>query len=385
MHPHSTGRAAPVLSVPEAVFPPRSLSQRALIEAIGAEYAPLLERYPGDADYRAGFAGPASRALRMCGSLAIEEHPMHLPLPEILRPRGAGERNRQAREAFDAYAPLAAKEAMAAAHVSPDDVGAVVVANSTIEAMPSLAHSVVTAAGLGRRTEAITLAGEGCNGGAAAILRAREYVLARGCPVLIVVGDYASPWYYPEPGRRGDLLRGSIVSSALFSDATAAAVMTPGPGPAAGFRILETVSACLPGTEDALGFEVRDDGRHFWLTNAPALVPGVLPAIQDLLAGLGWSPGDLDICALHSGGNSVITATQKGLGLTGHQVEPAWRSLLKGNLMSAAVFHALAVAAADPGLRPRHGGRGLLAGFGPGFAMSAAAFEYHHPAAGGLS
>ena len=37
--------------------------------------------------------------------------------------------------------------------------------------------------------------------------------------------------------------------------------------------------------------------------------------------------------------------------------------------MAAAVLHAMAIAAADPALRPRHGGRGLLAGFGPGFAM----------------
>ena len=298
------------------------------------------------------------------------------------RLRRLATRNRQARQAFDAYSPLAAKMAMDAAQVTPDDVGAVVVANSTITAaMPSLAHGVAAAAGLSRRTEAIALAGEGCNGGAAAILRARDYVQARGRPALIVVGDYASPWFHLEPDLRGDRLRGSILSSALFSDATAAAVMLPAPGPAAGFRILDTASVCLPGTEDALGWEVRDDGPHFFLTDTPKLVPAVLPVIRNLLQDLGWRPGDLEVCIFHSGGNAIIKAIQQGLGLTDHQVEPAWQSLRSGNLMSPAVFHAMAIAAADPALRPRHGGRGLLAGFGPGFAMSAAAFEYHDPSA----
>jgi hypothetical protein len=39
----------------------------------------------------------------------------------------------------------------------------------------------------------------------------------------------------------------------------------------------------------------------------------------------------------------------------------------------------MALAASDPALRPC--GRGLLAGFGPGFAMSAAAWQFHDPSA----
>jgi len=373
---------APVMSVPEIVFPPQSLDHRVLVAAIRAQYGPSLQHLRGNPDYEVNYTRPAEVALKLCGVLAIDEHPMHLALRDVVRPRRLATRNRQARQAFDAYSPLAAKMAMDAAQVTPDDIGAVVVANSTITAaMPSLAHGVAAAAGLSRRTEAIALAGEGCNGGAAAILRARDYVQARGRPALIVVGDYASPWFHLEPDLRGDRLRGSILSSALFSDATAAAVMLPAPGPAAGFRILDTASVCLPGTEDALGWEVRDDGPHFFLTDTPKLVPAVLPVIRNFLQDLGWRPGDLEVCIFHSGGNAIIKAIQQGLGLTDHQVEPAWQSLRSGNLMSPAVFHAMAIAAADPALRPRHGGRGLLAGFGPGFAMSAAAFEYHDPSA----
>jgi predicted naringenin-chalcone synthase len=376
MHQHSTG--GPVVSVPQIVFPPHSLPHPDLVAAIREQYAPLLQPRPGDPDYQAGFTDPARVALKMCGVLAIGQHPMHLPLAEITRPRDRAIRNRQARDGWDAYAPLAAKQAMGAAHVDPDDIGAVVAANSTITAMPSLARSLLTTAGLPSRAEAISLAGEGCNGGAAAILRARDLVLAHRRPVLIVAADFCSPWFYTEPDLRGGRLRGTVLSSALFSDAAAAAVMTPAPGPAPGYRIIDTRSVCLPGTEDALGW---DDRHHFILSDAPKLVPGVLPVIAGLLEDLGWTAASLDVATLHSGGNAIIKAVAKGLGLTDHQVAPAWHSLQHGNLMAAAVLHAMALAAADPALRPRPGGRGILAGFGPGFAMSAAAWEYHDPAA----
>jgi predicted naringenin-chalcone synthase len=368
------------MSVPEVVVPPRSVDHETLVGAVRAQYGPLLGDHPGDPGYQDSFCAPAKLALQMCGVLAIKEHPLHLPVEEILRPRGAEERNAQARQAFDSYAPLAAKAAMDTAQTGPDDIGCVIVASSTIKAMPSLAHAIMAAIGLSPRTDAITLDGEGCNGGAATILRAQEYVLARQRPALMVVADYVSPWYYREADRRGDMLLGSIISSALFSDATAAAVMSPRPGPGPGFTIRDTVSFCTPGTDDALGFEVLDDGWHFYLRNAPKLVPSVLDALQDLLARQGWGPEDLDIAALHSGGNSVIKAVQKGLHLTDHQVLPAWHSLQHGNLVSAAAFDALRFVATDPRLRPRPGAHGIVAGFGPGFAASAASWDYYDPA-----
>jgi predicted naringenin-chalcone synthase len=350
MHHHGTG--GPVMSVPEVVFPPRSLTHQALVGAIRAQYAPLLQHLRGDLDYQVGFVRPAGVALKMCGALAIDEHPVHLPLPEIFRHRRLAVRNRQARQAFDLYAPLAARQAMAAAHACPGDIGAVLVANSTITAMPPLAQSVVTAAGLRPQTEVIPVSFTGCNGGAHAVVRARDYVLARGRAALLVLADYTSPWFYLEPDLRGPELRAAIVSAALFSDAAAAAVMTPEPGPAPGFRILWASSVCLPGTQDALGWDVRDDGPHARLAETPKLVPAILPAIKGLLGDLGWRAGELGICAFHPGGNAVIKAVQAGLGLTDHQVRPAWQSLRKGDLMSAAVFHALAIASSDPALRP---------------------------------
>ena len=58
MHPHR--RPAPVVSVPQIVFPPHSLDHRDLVAAIRAQYGPLLQHLPGNLDYQAGFADPAA-------------------------------------------------------------------------------------------------------------------------------------------------------------------------------------------------------------------------------------------------------------------------------------------------------------------------------------
>jgi hypothetical protein len=47
--------------------------------------------------------------------------------------------------------------------------------------------------------------------------------------------------------------------------------------------------------------------------------------------------------------------------------------------MSVAVFDALRIIASDVARRPPHGGRGIGAGFGPGFSCSAFAWTYHDP------
>jgi predicted naringenin-chalcone synthase len=377
-----TGPAdSPVLSKPQMVFPDRVLAHADLIAAVRQQYEDLLAAHPGDQDYQDGFVGPARVALKAIGSLTITGHPLHLPLAEIVRPRGLAARNAQAAQAFALYAQAAAKDAIAAAHVTPDDIGAVVVETSTVMGMPPPGSGLLHAAGLRPDTEIIPIHYMGCNGGAHGISRARDWVLAHGRPALIVTADYCSPWFYREPDLRGSKLRGAIVSAALFSDATAAAVMLPARTGAPGFAITGTSSLCLPGTDEALGYAVRDDGPHFQLTEmAMKLVPDVMPALAGLLARQGWDPADLSVCSFHTGGDRIIGQVQAGLGLTDHQVAPTRQSLLRGNLISSAVLDALALIAGTPALRPPDGGRGLGAGFGPGFSCVMFTWTYHDPA-----
>jgi predicted naringenin-chalcone synthase len=372
----------PVLSVPEVVFPENHLDHRAVIEEVFKQYDPLLELNPGDPEYQRGFVQPIKVAKRMAGALAIDAHPLHLPLEEIIRPRGWRVRNAQALDAFRSYAPRAAKQAVASAAVSAGDIDAVVVETSTVVAMPNLAYEIIDALGLRPDTHVIPITFMGCTGGGDAIVRARDYLLAYpDRTVLIVVADFASPHFHVEQDLRGTDLRGSAISATLFSDGAAAAVMSRRPT-TPGFQIVNTRSVRVPGTQSALSWEVADDGLRFRLTDqAVKLIPQVTPTLQALLAEQGWKPDELAICSFHAGGNRIIDNVQSGLGLTEHQVRPGRESLRHGNTMSVAVFEALRVIADEPALRPAHQGRGIGAGFGPGFNCASFAWTFHDPLA----
>jgi predicted naringenin-chalcone synthase len=353
------------------------------MDQVHGQYEPLLDLYPEDADYQQQFVHQVRTAARMAGALSIDAHPLHLPLPEIVRPRGWGIRNAQALEAFSSYAPLAAKRALRAVGLSPDDVDAVLVQTSTVVAMPALSYLLIDQLGLRSNTDVLPVSFMGCNGGAHAILAARDYVLAHpDRTVLMVAADYASPHFHLEPELRGSALLGSVISAALFADATAAAVMSSavrGPG----YRIVHTDSYRVPDTPDAVAWEVADDGLRFRLGGtATKLIPSVVPFLRDMLSELGWSPDQLAICSFHSGGDRIIDNVRDALGLSEHHVQPTRIGLRTGNTMSVAALDTLRIIATTPDLRPGHGARGIGAGFGPGFGCIAFGWTFHDPTGG---
>lgn len=376
-HAHAT---MPVLSIPEVVLPPEQIPHRTVLDEVYRQYEPLLARHPDDAEYQAQFVRQVETANRMAGALGIDVHPLHLPLPEVVRPRGWGVRNAQAVEAFTSYAPLAAKRALRAAALSPDDVDAVLVETSTVVAMPALSYLLIDELGLRANTTVLPVSFMGCSGGAHAIQVARDYVLAHpDRTVLIVAADYASPHFHLEPDLRGSALLGSVISAALFADATAAAVMSAeSSGP--GYRIVHTDSYRVPNTPDAVAWEVSDDGPRFRLGGtATKLIPDVAPFLRGVLSELDWTPDQLSTCSFHSGGDRIIDNVRTELGLTERHMAATRTSLRTGNTMSVAALDALRIVATTPELRPEHGGRGIGGGFGPGFGCLAFGWTFHNP------
>ena len=84
-------------SIPEIVLPAESLDQATLIGHVRQLYEPLLALSAGDAAYQRDFVRPVRAGLRNCEALSIDRHPMHLRLPEMIRPRGMRIRRRRMR------------------------------------------------------------------------------------------------------------------------------------------------------------------------------------------------------------------------------------------------------------------------------------------------
>ncbi|MGO4644226.1 hypothetical protein AB4305_04555 [Nocardia sp. 2YAB30] len=344
--------------------PPHEVSHDILVAAVRQQYEGV---FPAGSP----LALAAERAFGMAGRLAIDVHPLHLTTDEIVSARGLAARNTAAWDAFHAYAVPAAQAALRSTGLAGSDVDLVILETSTLIAMPSPVTVLTQALGLRSTCAALPVFGMGCRGGAHAITMAHAWLRAHPRDtVLIVTSDFASPHFHVERNLDVAALVGSIVSSTLFSDAAAAAVVSCSLDE--GIELLDVARYEVPGTPDSIRWVASDDGLRFRLTtDAVRSIPALGPTLRTLLGAQGWTGADLAICALHSGGNHIIRDAAQTLGLSAHQVAPAWLSLTRGNLISSAVLDAIALIAAHPQLRPTWGAPVLGAGFGPGFGIDA--------------
>lgn len=359
-----TRESSPRLSIPVVNMPPTEIAHVDLVAAVRQQYKSAIPL--GDARW-----STLDKAFAMAGRLAIRAHPMHLPLDEIVAAGGFGRRNAAASAAFDRYAVSAARAALQASGIDASDVDVVVLETSTVIAMPSPATALARELGLRRNCAAVPIFGMGCRGGAHAITTAYEWLRARPEQIaLIVTADFASPHFHLELDLDGAALIGSVVSSTLFSDAAAAAVMST--ALADGVELLGTVHDEQPGTSEAIAWVVSDEGLRFRLTPAGVKsIPDIAPALRELLRHNELTVADLATAALHPGGNAIIRDLQRHLELTDQQVAPAWASLTRGNLMSSAILDTIALIAERDELRPAQEAPILGAGFGPGFGTDA--------------
>jgi alkylresorcinol/alkylpyrone synthase len=175
--------------------------------------------------------------------------------------------------------------------------------------------------------------------------------------------------------QRRDLSQANLISTILFGDGAAAAVVTG--RPARGPKILEVASHLLPDTIDAMGFDLQGDGFHIILSKeVPQLIRDRIKQILcTTLARRGLTTADVSAFVLHPGGRALLQAVQDELGLTDEDTRPSWTVLREcGNQSSASVLFVL-----DEWLRTREvprGAYGMLAAFGPGFSAETALLEW---------
>jgi alkylresorcinol/alkylpyrone synthase len=169
--------------------------------------------------------------------------------------------------------------------------------------------------------------------------------------------------------QHDDISTAQLVSTALFGDGAAAALLTGQARSGSGVSILDTTSHLFPDTLDALGFELRDDGFHVLLAkDLPERLRGGLARVVDgLLSRVQLRREDLRSFVLHPGGQRILAALEDALGIARPYLQPSWDVLRDhGNVSSAAVLFVL-----DRWLRtnrPASGTSGLLGAFGPGLS-----------------
>lgn len=204
----------------------------------------------------------------------------------------------------------AAGAALADAGVRPDQVGLLVVCSCTGYVTPGLDILLARDLGLAPGCQRLFVGHMGCYAALPGLASAADFVVVHRRPALLLCAELAS-LHLQAP----TLETGQMVAHALFSDAAAAVVVTPGGG--TGYRVVRTGSLTDPSTADHMTWDVTDLGFRMGLSPR---VPDVLADhvggfVADLLGAAGLDLPDVDGWAVHPGGPHILDVVQRELSL----------------------------------------------------------------------
>jgi predicted naringenin-chalcone synthase len=252
--------------------------------------------------------------------------------------------------------------ALTDAGLNADEIGLFAVCSCTGYATPGLDILLARDLGMASEVRRLFVGHMGCYAALPGLGTAADYVIAQRKPALLLCAELTSLHLQPAGGR-ADIQQ--IVSHALFSDAAAAVVVTPGE---TGYAVREVAAVTDSTTADHMTWEVTDLGFRMGLSPQ---VPDVLAVhvrklVVDLLARNGLRIDDVDGWAVHPGGPKILDVVQDRLGLESSALEPS-RAVLDayGNCSSPTVLLVLDALRrrASP---PR---RVVMLAFGPGLTL----------------
>jgi alkylresorcinol/alkylpyrone synthase len=265
-------------------------------------------------------------------------------------------------QVYRKLAPGLALEAVSGV-LAPDgpEPAALVTTSCTGYHLPGWGASLVHQLGLPGDIFRLPITESGCAGGAVAIRAAAQAAVAMRGSALAVSVELCSLSLHVDDDP------GNLTCAMLFGDGAGAARLETGPG--TGLRILGASSMLIPGTEDLLGFELRNTGLYPILQRElpRILAPATARTVASLLARNGLRISDVSAWLFHPGGAAILQALERGLRLPEGATRWSWDSLREnGNTSSAAIFDVIRRYMGDG---PRSGELAIVAAFGPGVAV----------------
>lgn len=286
--------------------------------------------------------------------------------PEWFRePHTFGERNDLYQQWAVDLGQEAAHKALADAGMEPADVGSILFVSTTGLATPTLDVRLANRLGIpGRHLHRQAIFGRGCAGGVVGLAQAADRArLDPSRPVLLVVVELCSLTY-----RKADLTAANVVSTALFGDGAAAAVVTAD-STVPGVELLGSDGVTWPDTEEFMGWEFGDDGMSVELSRRiPALVRQQFrDSFDDACQHIGVAPRAVDHHLAHPGSWLILDQIEDVLGL-GPDALRRSRDVLRehGNMSAATVLFILERLLDRRDDEP--GDVAVLSAMGPGFS-----------------
>jgi alkylresorcinol/alkylpyrone synthase len=294
---------------------------------------------------------------------SVEKRHSIFPIDYVIEPRSLTQTSREYREHAISLGRRVAEDCLANAGVRARHVDLIITVSCTGFMIPSLDAYLINLMGFRPDVRRLPLTELGCAAGAMALARAADFV--RGFPdatVLIVAVELPTLTF-----QRKDESQANLISSVLFGDGAAAAVVTG--RPVSGPCVVATETYTFPESIEAMGFDLRENGFHILLSkDVPQMIrERIRTIIESFLRKRGLTLDSMAAFLLHPGGQKLLSYVQLELGLNRGDTELSWNVLSEyGNLSSATILFILhAWLLKNP---MQAGDFGLAAAFGPGFS-----------------
>jgi alkylresorcinol/alkylpyrone synthase len=285
------------------------------------------------------------------------------PIEYTVEPRALYQTNQEYIEHAVKLGQEAAEKCLERASLRPDEVDLIITVSCTGFMIPSLDAHLINRMGFRSNVRRMPFTELGCAAGAMALGRAADFLKAHpGGNVLIVAVELPSLTF-----QRKDISQANLISSILFGDGAAAALVSGNGAP--GPKILVSETYTFPDSLGAMGFDLRDSGFHILLAkDVPEMIGAkIRELVDDFLQRHGKTHKDIKGWILHPGGARLLGNVEIALGLTKCQTQPSWEILGNvGNLSSATILFILQEWLEKRPLNP--GEYALAAAFGPGFS-----------------
>lgn len=331
-----------------------------------------------------GYFGPALGGHRWAERVFLrsgveQRHTVVDPTQEDISHWSTAARMRRYAAEGAALAKTAVAGALDDAGVTPERVGLLAVASCTGYAAPGVDIRVANELGFDAGTQRLLIGHMGCYAALPALGAVADHARLHGTTAVLLCLELTSLHL------QGDLAAGGgavldldqLATHALFGDAAAAVVVTPGAGPAPGrFALVDVASRTDPATADHMTWEVTDSGFRMTLSRR---VPNVLarhvgPLVDELCRRNGRTASGVAAWAVHPGGPRVVDVVADRLGLSDEQVHESRLVLAeRGNCSSATILLVLEEIRRHRDLRP--GDAVVALAFGPGLTLYAALLE----------
>ncbi|WIN00988.1 3-oxoacyl-[acyl-carrier-protein] synthase III C-terminal domain-containing protein [Actinoplanes oblitus] len=283
---------------------------------------------------------------------------------------------RRMRRYQDEAVPLgraAASQALADAGLTASELGLFAVCSCTGYATPGLDILLARDLDMSPNVQRLFVGHMGCYAALPGLGAANDFVVARGRPALLLCTELTS--LHMQPAGTGALDVQQIVSHALFSDAAAAAVLTPAARSLPGYQVREVVAVTDTTTTGHMTWEVTDLGFRMGLSpEVPAVLSVHVRELVDVLLDRhGLKIDEVDGWAVHPGGPRILDVVRERLGLE-ESALAASRGVLSayGNCSSPTVLLVLNALRRAP--RPPR--RVVMLAFGPGLTLYGALLEF---------